>query len=100
MATGGGNRNGTHKLPNLRNSASFKSKLPPANVRRSVGAVSGADSGELCLLLVVCPLFYFQRDLITLGVVEAASDYFQLYLIVSAGDQFPFRARFKFQFAE
>ncbi|XP_042065960.1 kinesin-like protein KIN-UB [Salvia splendens] len=44
MATGVGNRNGTHKLPNLRNSASFKSKLPPANARRSVGAVGGADS--------------------------------------------------------
>ncbi|XP_042038886.1 kinesin-like protein KIN-UB [Salvia splendens] len=44
MATGGGNRNGTHKLPNLRNSTSFKSKLPPQNVRRSVGAAGSTDS--------------------------------------------------------
>lgn len=49
MATGGGYRNGAHKAPNLRNSSSFKSKLPPANVRRSSPATlgGGAPSGEL-----------------------------------------------------
>ncbi|PIN23782.1 Kinesin (SMY1 subfamily) [Handroanthus impetiginosus] len=41
MATGGGYRNGVHKAPNLRTSSSFKSKVPPSNVRRSS---SSADS--------------------------------------------------------
>ncbi|XP_073119303.1 kinesin-like protein KIN-UB [Henckelia pumila] len=41
MATGGGYRNGAHKAPNLRNSSSFKSKLPPSNVRRSSPATLG-----------------------------------------------------------
>ncbi|KAI3444673.1 hypothetical protein Pfo_001338 [Paulownia fortunei] len=46
MATGGGYRNGVHKAPNLRTSSSFKSKLPPSNVRRSSpGSLGGpADS--------------------------------------------------------
>lgn len=63
MATGGGNRNGVQKSSNLRSSASFKSKLPQSNVRRS-GAGGGADSGELRLLVICLPLI-FQRDLIT-----------------------------------
>ncbi|KAH6779790.1 armadillo repeat kinesin 2 [Perilla frutescens var. hirtella] len=42
MATGGGNRNGVHKAPNLRASSSFKSKLPPSNVRRSSSSLSAA----------------------------------------------------------
>ncbi|KAG8391689.1 hypothetical protein BUALT_Bualt01G0213400 [Buddleja alternifolia] len=45
MATSVGNRNGVHKAPNLRTSSSFKSKLPPPNVRRSSPAsLAGADS--------------------------------------------------------
>ncbi|KZV23867.1 armadillo repeat-containing kinesin-like protein 2 [Dorcoceras hygrometricum] len=49
MATGGGYRNGSHKAPNLRNSSSFKSKLPPSNVRRSSPATlgGGAPSGRV-----------------------------------------------------
>ncbi|XP_073308544.1 kinesin-like protein KIN-UB [Primulina huaijiensis] len=49
MATGGGHRNGAHKAPNLRNSSSFKSKLPPSNVRRSSPATlgGGAPSGRV-----------------------------------------------------
>ncbi|KAK4483420.1 hypothetical protein RD792_010607, partial [Penstemon davidsonii] len=40
MATGGGYRNGVHKAPNIRTSSSFKSKLPPSNVRRSSSSAS------------------------------------------------------------
>ncbi|XP_073286788.1 kinesin-like protein KIN-UB [Primulina huaijiensis] len=49
MATVGGYRNGAHKAPNLRNSSSFKSKLPPSNVRRSSPATlgGGAPSGRV-----------------------------------------------------
>ncbi|KAM3322921.1 kinesin-like protein KIN-UB [Capsicum chacoense] len=42
MASAGGYRNGTQKAPNLRNSSSFKSKLPPSassNGRRSSTAI-------------------------------------------------------------
>ncbi|XP_057807424.1 kinesin-like protein KIN-UB [Salvia miltiorrhiza] len=47
MATGGGNRNGVHKSPNLRTSASFKSKLPTSNVRRSAAAAADSVSGRV-----------------------------------------------------
>ncbi|EYU32005.1 hypothetical protein ABFS82_02G152400 [Erythranthe guttata] len=51
MATVGGNRNGVHRASNLRTSSSFKSKLPPANVRRSspasIGGVAESVSGRV-----------------------------------------------------
>ncbi|KAK6162473.1 hypothetical protein DH2020_002314 [Rehmannia glutinosa] len=49
MATGSGYRNGVHKAPNLRTSSSFKSKIPPSNVRRSSpGSLGGAaDPGRV-----------------------------------------------------
>lgn len=69
MATGAGNRNGVQKAPNLRSSSSFKSKLPPPNVRRSVAGErgSGADSGELLVYLLSFVLFPARSDCCWIG---------------------------------
>ncbi|RAL54081.1 hypothetical protein DM860_004552 [Cuscuta australis] len=48
MASGGGFRNGNHKATNLRNSSTFKSKLPPStsSVRRSSSIAAALGSGD------------------------------------------------------